>query len=369
MEEIYEQKKKQLLDDLSDMSEIAEDMLQNAIKALNEQDIELAKQVINKDDVLDNYMITVEEEVSRLLSFNKPLISDARYKIALVNIATNLERIGDHATNIAETVLELKNEEYLEPLILIPELSELVSDMLDAVLEAKKKGKIRFIGFTGHRYPVLHQEMLDLDFDWDTVQMPLNVLDYHYRSFQNQILPQAKEKNMGIIGMKSLAAGRIFKTDISVQDAIRYSLSLPISTLVSGIDSIEVLEQNLKIAREFKKMSEKELNELWEKYSEFEFTNIPPLAPKEIYTKDSILFIGLNAFVFNSDNELTVDAISDNDIEYWLNENTAHTNDIATFFEDDILQENTFSFTEIKDENIEDYINSIDNSYFFNELN
>ena len=134
--------------------------------------------------------------------------------------------------------------------------------VLDAVLEAKKKGKIRFIGFTGHRYPALHQEMLDLDFDWDTVQMPVNVLDYHYRSFQNQILPQAKEKNMGIIGMKSLAAGRIFKTDISVQDAIRYSLSLPISTLVSGIDSIEVLEQNLKIAREFNKMSEKELNEL-----------------------------------------------------------------------------------------------------------
>jgi predicted aldo/keto reductase-like oxidoreductase len=138
--------------------------------------------------------------------------------------------------------------------------------VLDAVLEAKKKGKIRFIGFTGHRYPSLHQEMLDLDFDWDTVQMPLNVLDYHYRSFQNQILPQAKERNMGIIGMKSLAAGRIFKTDISVQDAIRYSLSLPISTLVSGIDSIEVLEQNLKIAREFNKMSEKELNELRIRY-------------------------------------------------------------------------------------------------------
>ncbi len=138
--------------------------------------------------------------------------------------------------------------------------------VLDAVLEAKKKGKIRFIGFTGHRYPSLHQEMLDLDFDWDTVQMPLNVLDYHYRSFQNQILPQAKEKNMGIIGMKSLAAGRIFKTDISVQDAIRYSLSLPISTLVSGIDSIEVLEQNLKIAREFNKMSEKELNELRKRF-------------------------------------------------------------------------------------------------------
>ncbi|MGM0446470.1 MAG: aldo/keto reductase [Bacillota bacterium] len=138
--------------------------------------------------------------------------------------------------------------------------------VLDAVLEAKKKGKIRFIGFTGHRYPSLHQEMLNLNFDWDTVQMPINVLDYHYRSFQNQIMPQAKEKNMGVIGMKSLAAGRIFKTDISVQEAMRYTLSLPISTLVSGIDSFEVLEQNLKIVREFKKMDENELNELQNRY-------------------------------------------------------------------------------------------------------
>ena len=136
MEQIYDEKKNQLLNDLSDMSEIAEDMLQDAITALDEQDVDLAKKVINKDDVLDNYKITVEEEVSRLLSFDKPLISDARYNIALVNIATNLERIGDHATNIAETVLELKNEEYLEPLILIPEIADLVSDMLDAVLEA-----------------------------------------------------------------------------------------------------------------------------------------------------------------------------------------------------------------------------------------
>ena len=136
MEQLYDQKLEQLLDDLSDMSEIAEDMLQNAIKALDEQDVELAKKVINKDDVLDNYKITIEEEVSRLLAFDKPLISDARYNIALVNIATNLERIGDHATNIAETVLELKNEDYLEPLVMIPELADLVSDMLDAVLEA-----------------------------------------------------------------------------------------------------------------------------------------------------------------------------------------------------------------------------------------
>ena len=82
-----------------------------------------------------------------------------------------------------------------------------------------------------------------------------------------------------------------------------------------------------------------------------------------------ILFIGLNAFVFSTDNKFTVDAISDNDIEYWLDENTVYTNEIATFFENDILDEHAFSFTDIKDESIEDYINSIDNSSLLNELN
>lgn len=140
--------------------------------------------------------------------------------------------------------------------------------VLEEVLKAKKEGKIKYIGFTGHRYPSLHQEMLDFDFEWDTVQFPLNVLDYHFRSFQNQILPQAKEKNMGVIGMKSLAAGNIFKTDISVDEAIRYSLSMPISTLVSGIDSFEVLEQNLEIARNFEPYSEEEMEEIRKRFKD-----------------------------------------------------------------------------------------------------
>lgn len=140
--------------------------------------------------------------------------------------------------------------------------------VLEEVLKAKKEGKIKYIGFTGHRYPSLHQEMLDIDFEWDTVQFPLNVLDYHFRSFQNQILPQAKEKNMGVIGMKSLAAGNIFKTDISVDEAIRYSLSMPISTLVSGIDSFEVLEQNLEIARDFEPYSDEEMEELRNRFKD-----------------------------------------------------------------------------------------------------
>ncbi|MFP4662563.1 MAG: phosphate signaling complex protein PhoU [Halanaerobiales bacterium] len=136
MEQKYDVRWEQLLNDLSDMSEIAEEMLQSSIKALNNQDVAMAKEVINRDDVLDNYLITIEEESVRLLSMNKPLKSDVWNNIAAVKIAEDLERVGDLAYNIAETVLDLKNDEYLEPLVMIPELADLVSEMLDTVLEA-----------------------------------------------------------------------------------------------------------------------------------------------------------------------------------------------------------------------------------------
>lgn len=136
MDQKYEEKREQLLADLSDMSEIADDMLQKAIKALDKKDADLAKEVINRDDLLDNYQITIEEEVSRLLTMNRPLRSNVYTNIAIVKIAGDLERVGDLAYDIAETVLELKDEEYLEPLVMIPELAEIVSDMLDTVLEA-----------------------------------------------------------------------------------------------------------------------------------------------------------------------------------------------------------------------------------------
>ena len=136
MEQVYEERRKQLLDDLSNMSEVAEEMLQNAIKALDEKDGDLARDVINRDDVMDNYQVTIEEEVTRLLSLDKPLLSDTQYSIALVKIASDLERIADHATNIAEIVLELKSETYLQSLVMIPELANIVKDMLDVVLEA-----------------------------------------------------------------------------------------------------------------------------------------------------------------------------------------------------------------------------------------
>lgn len=136
MEQKYDVRWEQLLKDLSDMSEIAEDMLQDSIKALNSKDVSLAKQVIHKDDVLDNYLITIEEESFRLLSMNQPLKSDVWNNIAVIKIASDLERIGDLANNIAETVLDLKEEKQVQSLIMIPELADLVLEMLDTVLEA-----------------------------------------------------------------------------------------------------------------------------------------------------------------------------------------------------------------------------------------
>ena len=132
----YDVRWEQLLSELSDMSEIAEGMLQDAIKALNARDVELAKEVINKDDLVDNYLITIEEQATRLLAMDQPLKSDVWNNIAAIKIASDLERVGDMANNIAEIVLNLNKDEKVEPLIMIPELADLVLEMLDTVLEA-----------------------------------------------------------------------------------------------------------------------------------------------------------------------------------------------------------------------------------------
>jgi len=136
MEQVYEKKREQLLNDLSDMSEVAEGMLQNVMKALENVDVDAAHEIIARDDVVDNYLITIEEEVSRLLTLDQPLAADTWFSIAMIKIANDLERIGDQATNIAEILLQLKHDGILKPLVMIPELADIVSEMLDVVLEA-----------------------------------------------------------------------------------------------------------------------------------------------------------------------------------------------------------------------------------------
>ena len=127
-------------------------------------------------------------------------------------------------------------------------------------LKAVKEGKVRYLGFTGHKDPIIHLKMLSMPYEWASVQMPLNVMDVHYRSFQKQVLPVLLQRNIGVLAMKSLGGTGVIvdKAGIPVEDALRYVLSLPISTLVSGIDSEKVLDQNLKIVREFRPMSAEE---------------------------------------------------------------------------------------------------------------
>jgi aryl-alcohol dehydrogenase-like predicted oxidoreductase len=127
----------------------------------------------------------------------------------------------------------------------------------EALLAAKQQGKVRFIGFTGHKNPSIHLRMLAHDFPFDTVQMPLNCMDATFRSFETQVLPEANRKGIGVLGMKSLGgSGEIVANGaVTVQEGLSYAMSLPVATTISGMDSLEVLRQNLKIATGFKPLS------------------------------------------------------------------------------------------------------------------
>ena len=148
-----------------------------------------------------------------------------------------------------------------------PERAFAPDGVIGALQKAKQAGKIRFIGFTGHKDPAIHLHMLKTadkaGFKFDTVQMPLNVMDAHFKSFEQHVLPVAVERGLGVLGMKSMGSGDILKANIvNPQECLRYALSLPTSVVITGIDSPEVLAQDLKIAREFKPLSAEERAEL-----------------------------------------------------------------------------------------------------------
>jgi aryl-alcohol dehydrogenase-like predicted oxidoreductase len=130
----------------------------------------------------------------------------------------------------------------------------------EAMLKAKEQGKVRYIGFTGHKSPDIHKRMLSQGFPWDAVQMPLNVHDAHWQSFEKEIVPICQEQGIAVVAMKSFADGQIFKagSGITPQEALRYVMSLPVATVVSGMDRLEILNQNLEIARNSTPLSDEE---------------------------------------------------------------------------------------------------------------
>jgi aryl-alcohol dehydrogenase-like predicted oxidoreductase len=138
---------------------------------------------------------------------------------------------------------------------------------LEALEEAKKAGKIRFIGFTGHKDPIVHVRMLEMaaehKFHFDSCQMPLNVLDAHFRSFEKNVLPKLTEQGIAALGMKPLAEGEIPRSGVaSAIECLHYALSLPTTVVITGCESMERLEQALEAARTFKPLTEAQLSTL-----------------------------------------------------------------------------------------------------------
>jgi aryl-alcohol dehydrogenase-like predicted oxidoreductase len=136
--------------------------------------------------------------------------------------------------------------------------------VIDALDRAKAQGKVRFVGFTGHKDPAIHLKMLSYDYPFDTVQMPLNCFDATFRSFEQQVLPELERRGIAPIGMKSLGGEgtMVKKKAVTAQEALAYAMSLPVATTISGIDSLRVLRQNLKVARGFTPMSSKAMQTL-----------------------------------------------------------------------------------------------------------
>ena len=135
------------------------------------------------------------------------------------------------------------------------------------LIEARDAGKIRFIGFTGHKDPHIHLYMLEVakenGFEFDTVQMPLNVMDAHYRSFEKMVLPELVQQNIGVLAMKTLANGAILESKtVSATECLQYAMNLPVSVVITGCESMENLDQALAAARTFKPLGDAEVGAL-----------------------------------------------------------------------------------------------------------
>jgi len=138
---------------------------------------------------------------------------------------------------------------------------------LEAVLEAKKAGKVRYIGFTGHKSPDIHLKMLNTafahGFTFDAVQMPLNVMDAHFNSFEKKVLPVLVEHKIGVLGMKPMGDKIILKSKTATPvECLHYAMNLPTSVVITGCDSIDILHQALEAARSFKPMGSSEVAQL-----------------------------------------------------------------------------------------------------------
>jgi len=138
------------------------------------------------------------------------------------------------------------------------------------VRSAKQAGKVRLIGFTGHKDPLVHLRMLEVagqhGFHFDTAQMPLNVMDAHFRSFAYNVVPALVKEEIGVLGMKSMADGQILKSHtVAPIECLHYALNLPTSVVITGIDSLKILDQSIEAVRSFRPLSADRVTALLER--------------------------------------------------------------------------------------------------------
>lgn len=178
---------------------------------------------------------------------------DGRKKsIALKQIDDCLRRLKTDVIDLMQFHEVIKKDE--------PDTIFGANGAIEALLEAKKAGKIRYIGFTGHKSPAVHNRMLDVasqhNFVFDAVQMPLNLMDAHYDSFEKLVLPRLKQQNIAVLGMKPLCAGMILRSNaVTATECLQYAMSIHDGVVITGMESMRDLEQGLHAAKTFKPMT------------------------------------------------------------------------------------------------------------------
>jgi aryl-alcohol dehydrogenase-like predicted oxidoreductase len=200
--------------------------------------------------------------------YGRALAGGRRQKIMLMTKCEKYSR--SEAMELLETQLKRMKTDYLDlwQCHQVSEMKEVDQILgpggsLEAFIAAKKQGKVRHIGFTGHRDPQVHLRLLAATDAWETIQMPINCIDPHYLSFINNVLPEARKKGLGVLAMKSNAMGTITKANVAkIEECLRFTLSQDIDTLVSGAETVEQLEQNVGVVKSMTPMSVEEVKSL-----------------------------------------------------------------------------------------------------------
>lgn len=205
------------------------------------------------------------------VTYGKAIDKSMRKKVLLMSKA----QLRDKKSAMEQLELTLKrmNTDYLDlwachEVARMDEVEKIFAPggSLEAFVEAKKKGMVRHIGFTGHHDPEVHQALLKGFDGWETVQHPVNLIDLHYLSFIKSVLPAVRKKGLGLLAMKSNAIGGITKEKVAtIQECLRYAWSHDVDTLVSGVETVAQLEENVLACKTFTKMSRTEISTLLER--------------------------------------------------------------------------------------------------------